>query len=64
MPRDSFGKILSLDLGSPIPSSRTIIFNLIAKSSKCTVVTQELPIGTPPRLIHKEMDRPRLSIRS
>ena len=29
MPRDLFGKILSLDLGSLIPSSRTMVFSLI-----------------------------------
>ena len=31
MPRDSFGKILLLRLGSLIPLSLTIVFSLIAK---------------------------------
>jgi len=62
MPRNLCGKTLSFDLGSPIPSSQTMVFSLIAKPSGGTVVTWELQIGIPPRLIHKGMDRPRLLI--
>ena len=54
MPRDFFGKILSLGLGSPIPSSRTMVFSLIAKSSRGTVVTWDLRIGIPPSLSIRE----------
>ena len=32
-------KTLSLSLGSPMPSSQTMVFNLIAKPSGDTVVT-------------------------
>ena len=64
MPKDLCGKVLSLDLGSPIPSSRTMVFNLIEKLSGGTIVTWEFRIGIPPLLIHRGMDRLRLSIRS
>ena len=50
MLRDLLGKILSLSLGSPIPSSQTMVFNLIAKPSGNTVVTWELQIDIPPSL--------------
>ena len=62
MPRDSCGKILSLDLGFLILSSRTMVFNLIAKHSGGTVVTWALRIGIQLRLIPRGMDRPRLSM--
>jgi len=39
MPKDLFGKILSLGLESLVPSSQTMIFSLIAKLSGGTVVT-------------------------
>ena len=38
-------------------------FQLIARLSEGIAVTWALKIGTPPRLIHKGIDRPRLSIR-
>ena len=50
MLRDLFGKILSLGLGSPIPSSWIMVFSLIVKPSEGTVVTWELRICIPPRL--------------
>ena len=63
-PRDLFGKILSLGLGSLIPLSRIMVFSLIARPLGGTVVTWELRIDIPPRFIPEGMDRPRLSIRS
>ena len=54
MPRDLFGKILSLGLGSPIPSSRTMVFSLIAMPSRGTIMTWELQIGIPPSLSTRE----------
>ena len=63
MPKDLFEKKLSLGLGSPIPSSRTMVFSLIAKPSGSTIVTWELQIGISPLFIHRGMDRLRLSIR-
>ena len=63
-PRDLCGKILSLGLGSLTPSSRTIVFNLIVRPSRDTIVIWALGIGTPPWLIHKGVDRPRLTIKS
>ena len=42
------GKILSLGLGSFIPSSLTMVFSLIARPSGGTVVNWVLRIGTPP----------------
>ena len=63
MPRDLFGKILSLGLESLIHSSRTIVFSLIAKPSRGIAVTWALQISIPPRLIHRGMDRLRLLIR-
>ena len=63
MPRDLFRKILSPGLGSLIPSSQIMVFNLIEKPSRGTVVTCALRIGISPRLIHKGMDRLRLLIR-
>ena len=62
--RDLFGKMLSPGLGFLIPSSRTMAFNLTVKPSRGTVVTWALRIGILPRLIHRGMDRPRLSISS
>jgi len=64
MPRDLFGRILSLGLGSLTPSSWTMTFGLIARLLGDTVMTMGLPIDIPPRLIHKEMDKQRLLIRS
>ena len=63
MPRDLCGKILSLGLGSLIPSSWITVFSLIAKPSGGTVVTWVLRIGIQLQLTYKEMDRPRLSIK-
>ena len=63
MQRDLFRKILSLDLESLIRSSQTMVFSLIARLSEGIAVTLALKIGTPPRLIHKGIERPRLSIR-
>ena len=63
-PRDLCGKILSLGLGSLTPSSQTMVFSLIAKPLGGTIVIWVLRIGTPPWLIHRGMDRSRLSIRS
>ena len=64
MPRDFFGEILSLGLESFVPLSRTMVFNLIAKLLGGIVVTLALQIGILPRLIHKGMDKSRLSTRS
>ena len=64
IPRDLFGKILSLGLGSHIPLSLIMVFNLIAKLSGGIVVTWELRIDIPPQLILRGMGRPRLSTRS
>ena len=64
MPRDLFGKILSLGLGSLTPSSLIMVFSLIAKPLGGIVVTWELRIGIPLQLTHKGMDRPRLLTRS
>ena len=64
MPRDLFGKKLSLGLGSLIHSSRIMDFNLIAKPSEGIVVTWKLRIGIPPRLTHEGMDKLGLLIRS
>ena len=64
MPRDLFGKTLSLDLGSLIRLSQTMDFSLIVKPLGCTVVIWELWIGIPPRLTHRVMDKLRLSTRS
>ena len=63
MPRDLFEKILSLGLGSLIPSSRTMAFSLMARLSRDTVVTWALRIGILSRLIQRGMDRLRLLIR-
>ena len=56
-------KNIVLNLGSFIPLSRTMIFNLIAKSSGDIVVTWELQTGIPLSPTPKEMDRPSLLIR-
>ena len=61
MPKDLFRKILSLGLESFVPLSRIIVVSLIVKLLRGTVVTWELRIGIPPQLIHKGMDRLRLS---
>ena len=61
--RNLCGKILSLSLGFLTPISQSMVFDLIAKPSGGTVVIWALRIGTPPQLIPKGMDRPRLSIR-
>ena len=63
MPRSLFGKILSLDSGSPIPSSQTTAFSLTARPLGDIVVTRVLRIDIPPWLTHKGMDRPRLLTR-
>ena len=63
MSRYLFGKISSLGLGSPTPSTLIMVFNLIVKPSGGTVVTWELRIDIPLRLIHKGMDKLRLLIR-
>ena len=63
MPRILSGRISLLDLGSLIPSSRTMVFNLIARPLGDIVVTWELEIGIPLLPTPKEMDRPRLLIR-
>ena len=63
MPRDLSGKILSPSLGSLIPSSWTMGFNLTVRPSGDTIVTWALQIGILPWLIHRGMDRLRLSIR-
>ena len=57
MLKDLFGKILLLGLASFTPSSRIMAFSLIVRPSGGTVVTWELPIDIPPRLIHKGMDK-------
>ena len=62
MPRGLCGKILSLDLGFSIPSSRTMGFSLIAKLLGGIVVNSVLRIGIQLRLIPRGMDRPRLSM--
>ena len=54
MPRDFFGKILSLGSVSFIPSSRTMVFSLIVKPLGSTVVTWELQIGIHPSLFIRE----------
>ena len=64
MPRDLFGRTLSLGSGSFISSSRTMAFSLIARLSGDTIMTMGLQIDIPTRLIHKGMDKQRLSIRS
>ena len=64
MPRGLCRKILSLNLGFLIPSSQAMGFSLIAKLSGGIVVNWVLRIGIQLRFIPKEMDRPRLSIRS
>ena len=64
MPRDLFGKISSLDLGSPIPPSLIMVFNLIVKPSEGTVATWKLRIDILLRFILKGMDRPKLLIMS
>ena len=64
MPRNLFGKTLSHDSGSFVSSSQTLAINLIANLSGDTVVILELQIGIPLQLIPKEMDKPRLLIRS
>jgi len=60
MPRNLFGKILSHDSRSLIPSSQTMTFNSIPNLSGDTIVILELQIGIPLQLIPKEMDTPRL----
>ena len=60
MRRNLFGKALSHGLGSFVPSSQTMTFNLIVNISGDTIVILVLQIGTPPQLISKEMDKPRL----
>ena len=64
MPKDLFGRILSHDLESSIPLSRTMDFNLIVKPSRDTVTIWELKTGIPFWPIHKGMDKTTLSIRS
>jgi len=64
MPKDLSGKIFSHDLESPIPASQIMDFNLIVKPSGDTVAIWEKRISILLQLIHKGMDRPRLSIRS
>ena len=64
MPRNLFGKTLSYDSRSLIPSSQTMTFNSTANLSGDTVVILELQTGIPLQLIPKEMDRPRLLTRS
>ena len=64
MPRDFFGRILLLDLGSLILLFQIMTFNLIVRPSEGTVLTLELRIGIAPRLTPKGMDKLRLLIRS
>ena len=64
MSRGLCGRILSLDLGFLTPSSQTMGFSLIAKLLEGTVVNWVSRIGTQFWLIHKGMDRLRLSIKS
>ena len=64
MPRNLFGKTLSHDSGSLVPSSQTMAFNSIANLSGDTVVILELQTGIPFRLIPKKLDRPKLLTRS
>ena len=64
MPRNLFGKTLSLGSGSLVPSSRIMAFSSIVKPSRDTVVILELRIDIPPQLIPKGMDKPRLLTRS
>ena len=63
MQRGSCGKILSLDLGFLIPSSRKMGFNLTANLSGGTAVNWVLRIDIQLRPIHKGIDSSRLSIR-
>ena len=60
MPRNLSGKILSPGLGSLIPSSRTMDFNLIAKPLGDTIVIWKLRIGILPLLTPRGMVMPRL----
>ena len=60
MLRNLFGKILSHDLGSLIPSSQIMAFNSIANLSGDTVVILELQTCIPLQLIPKEMDKLRM----
>ena len=62
MPRDLFGKILSLDLESLVHSSWIMVFSLITKPSGGIAVIWALQISIPLWLIHKRMDMPRLLI--
>ena len=63
MPRSLSGRISLPNLGSLIPSSRTMVFNLIARSLGDIVVAWELQTGIPLSPTPKKMDRPRLLIR-
>ena len=64
MPRSMFGKTLSPSLGSFVPSSRTMAFNLIANLSEDTVVIWELRIDILPQLMPKGMGKSSLLTRS
>ena len=64
MPRGLYGRILSLNLEFLILSSQITDFNLILKLSEGTVVNWVSRIGIQLWLIHKGMNRARLSIRS
>ena len=64
MSKGLFGRVLLLDSGFPMLSSRIMAFNLIAKLSGNTVLTWVLIIDIPLQPIHKEMVRPKLSTRS
>ena len=63
MPRSLSGKILSLDSGSLIPSSQTMVFSLIENLSGDTTVIWELQIDILYQFIPKGMDKPTLLTR-
>ena len=63
MPKGLCGKILSLGLGSFIPSSRTTDSSLITRLSEGTVVSWVSRIGIPLQLTLRGIGMLKLSIR-
>ena len=57
-------KNIVTQFGPLIPSSRITAFNLIARLSEDTIVTWELQTSIPVMPSPKEIDKPRLLIRS
>ncbi|XP_075633812.1 uncharacterized protein LOC142606330 [Castanea sativa] len=64
MQKGLFGRTLSLVLEFPLPSSQTLVFNLIVRFLEDIAVIYALQIDIPLWLIHRGMDRSKLSIMS